>query len=488
MIDEGPDGTIEVLPETSANSDVPAPKQPSSKSVILVVSTIILVILLGIIAVKFTRRGGKKPVTRPLSSPTEAPRPSPSDAGGSSSGSGFCDKGSTISCSELGSVWRSGTGVCMTDESGYDVSSCVASGKGEMVKPAERDPKRWATARCNDGTPFGFEVELSDSGSKDWVLYLQGGGFCDDDIIPCRERSEQLRSSPKPQDKAGAPLAQEGILGRTKATNPTFAQANHVFAYYCSSDGWSGATASKHANSASQGGWYFSGRLNVAAMTELLKMSYGLDDTNKETTVLLTGGSAGGAGAMANADNLASLLPKTAKRGALKILNDAGHIPDFDNPNYRPKNSTLSVRDALVKATSFWGSRLNPLCENAHPGNPGECFFTDIVHSYISDPPPKGLGLPFMLQASSIDSFVMGLHGIDNATRDKKAIEEYRGNALASFRGIDWVFSGGEKPYHMTLLKDGPQGWHMGPNGDTLEELVTRFWEGKPPKQVLFGN
>jgi hypothetical protein len=51
----------------------------------------------------------------------------------------------------------------------------------ETVEPAIRDA-RWATARCNDGTPFDFNLKFAPQRSKVWVVYLAGGGACDDPI------------------------------------------------------------------------------------------------------------------------------------------------------------------------------------------------------------------------------------------------------------------------------------------------------------------
>src|SRR5262245_61926924 len=92
-----------------------------------------------------------------------------------------CD-GGTAACSDLAASWESGNATCRNDCRGWDVSSCaLASSDGwESVKPAVRDPARWEGARCNDGTPFTMSVRLSDERSTEWVIYLQGGLYCDD--------------------------------------------------------------------------------------------------------------------------------------------------------------------------------------------------------------------------------------------------------------------------------------------------------------------
>ena len=66
---------------------------------------------------------------------------------------------------------------------------------GETVRPALRNPKLYGKERCNDGTPFTFFIEKGYDGeyqSKNWVIYLKGGLFCDDDAYLCSEREREL--------------------------------------------------------------------------------------------------------------------------------------------------------------------------------------------------------------------------------------------------------------------------------------------------------
>lgn len=401
----------------------------------------------------------------------------------------------TIPCSELGGLWTGGAATLRPDGSGYDVSGCerpLPMRQAEMVKPAEREPERWGAARCNDGTPFGFSLQLPPSGqSREWVIFLEGGGFCDDNALSCSTRGEKLSSTPKADDRSSVTIEQRGIFNRDASHNPTFHDANFVFAHYCSSDGWSGATAEKRPTQADPGGWYFSGRLNVRAMIEILIQRYGLDDADPQTRVLFAGSSAGGIGVEANADMLASLLPRAAAEGRVRLLDDSGFIPDFDDPLYRPGEADVSLPDLVAAAYDFWGSSLNPLCEaeaRARGERPGRCFLSARVYPFIAQPPPQGLGLPLLIQYSSIDQYVIELHGIDNRNdpADAAALERWRANTLAELEGIPWVFSSGARPYHTVLLSD--EKMHMGPEGSTFIEVLTRFWSGGAPEQVIFGN
>lgn len=70
----------------------------------------------------------------------------------------LCDTGTPIACAELGGTWNGGM-AGRGDRGGWDVSACVrvSPTEWETVEPATRDPQ-WATARCNDGTPFDFRA------------------------------------------------------------------------------------------------------------------------------------------------------------------------------------------------------------------------------------------------------------------------------------------------------------------------------------------
>lgn len=404
----------------------------------------------------------------------------------------------SVACVDLGSTWSDGTAPARSDGTGYDVTACTRStaGGAELVKPAERDPARWAGARANDGTPFAFEVQLSPSGSsRVWVIYLQGGGFCDDNANLCRARAPRLSSSPEPPDRAFGELAeQEGIFNRSPAQNPTFHDANLVFAYYVSSDQWSGATAERRPTTAHPAGWYFSGRANVRAMVGSLVQRYGLDDGNPETRVLFIGTSAGGIGVQTNADILAELLPRTAAAGRLKLVNDGGFATEFDDPAFRPGEADEPWAEVLQQAYDFWGAQLNPLCEEAQRQageHPGRCALGAVNYPFTTQPPPTGLGLPLLVQIAQVDSSLMDLHNIEDLSQPEalEAIELMRAAALEAIEGVEWLFSAGDRRYHTIINREGARrGWNMGPEGMTFQEVLTRFWEGGLPERVIFGS
>ncbi|MDO8451996.1 MAG: pectin acetylesterase-family hydrolase [bacterium] len=452
---------------------------------------LIILISASILLLKFSLPKGRRP---PRGGATPAVSPTPPRSGDQTS---FCRGGSTVGCQSLGALWMSGKATCRSNGEGYDVSSCVAvKGKGELVKPAERDT-RWSQARCNDGTPFAFDVELSPSRGSDWVIYLKGGGFCDDEAFDCRERSREktaiplTTTPPRPDKTVTAFIKNDGIFSRNRSANPTFSDANFVYAIYCSSDAWSGTATERRPTSADSKGWYFSGKPNVEAMIESLVGLYGLTDGSK-TKILFAGGSGGGHGVGVNIDTFFTYVPNTANSGRLFLLNDAGSQIDFDDPSYRPGDANVPMRDLWKKAYAFWGSAGNRRCEEAFKKegkDSSACSFAPANYQFIQSPAPRGYGVPVLIQESSIDGDFLRWHNIDARNpKDSAVLGRYRDLTLASFPDARWIFSGGDHPYHTILDKSGTDGWDMGPSGKTFKEVLMRFWQGSSGERVIFGN
>jgi hypothetical protein len=398
-----------------------------------------------------------------------------------------CD-GGTLPCVDLGTSWSGGAAACRPDCSGWEVSGCArAQGATEVVKPALRDPARWALARCNDGTPFTFRVSLSPSGSHDWVLALRGGGLCDNNAVPCLIRPPELTSTRPEQD--GEHLAEMedagGLMSRDPALNPTFYKANLVYAWYCSSDMWTGTGTERQDIFASKEGWYFSGRHNVAALLAVLAERYGMDDAAPDTRVLWEGASAGAFGAAANVDQVAGRLPLTAAAGRLKVFLDAGWLVwGWDDPEARLGLGDEPDVEVMRQAAAFFSSRFSPLCEQARlqaGGEAGDCWFARWSVPMILSPPPAGHGLPVFVQQSLQDEVFAQYHGIVN---DPERIAQYGARTLEEMeQHAPWRFSG-DLPYHDASFDD--QDLSIGAAGRTIYEALARFWEGGQPEAVLF--
>jgi len=169
-------------------------------------------------------------------------------------------------------------------------------------------------ARCLDGTPAGYY--LATGNTSTWVVYLQGGGFCNG-TAPCRwdtnpndiscscRLNTSLGSSavweehaPPALDDAATSL--KGILSSNATLNPSFHTANRIFVPYCDGSLWSGQQEEPVA------GFYFAGHLTLLAVLRDLQAK-GMS-ASSSTTVILTGMSAGGVGTFNNLDRVARML------------------------------------------------------------------------------------------------------------------------------------------------------------------------------------
>jgi len=140
-------------------------------------------------------------------------------------------------------------------------------------------------ARCNDGTPTAYYFQES-PGSDQWLIYLPGGGHCDDRRAFCRDRAPG--TTPPYADGATLPLPVS-----TGLFSLDLSGVNVVVAHYCSSDLYSGDLDGPAATSA--GAWYFQGRKQLEALAADLAIPAG-------DQVVLAGSSAGCWGVYAGAD------------------------------------------------------------------------------------------------------------------------------------------------------------------------------------------
>eukprot|EP00666_Eupelagonemidae_sp_cell4sb_P008775 gene8775-12814_t len=110
----------------------------------------------------------------------------------------------------------------------------------------------------------------SPSNSSVWVIDMKGGGGCSDEKKCASRVNTDLGSS-----KGWSETFQGHVdlLSDDPKINPDFADANHVFIPYCSSDGHRGM---RNATSKDTWGYYFSGHLNFAAVVGDLSAKRGL--------------------------------------------------------------------------------------------------------------------------------------------------------------------------------------------------------------------
>ncbi|XP_008807933.1 pectin acetylesterase 12 [Phoenix dactylifera] len=167
-------------------------------------------------------------------------------------------------------------------------------------------------AVCLDGTPSAYHLHPgSGSGANNWLVELEGGGWCND-ISTCVYRKTTRRGSSNYMEKQ---IPFTGILSNKPEENPDFYNWNRVRIRYCDGASFAGEGYNEAA------GLYFRGqRIFSAAMEDL--MSKGMHSAEQ---AFLTGCSAGGLASILHCDEFWALLPANTK---VKCLADAGLFLD----------------------------------------------------------------------------------------------------------------------------------------------------------------
>ncbi|KAL1557684.1 [Wnt protein] O-palmitoleoyl-L-serine hydrolase [Salvia divinorum] len=84
-------------------------------------------------------------------------------------------------------------------------------------------------AVCIDGSPAGYYYSVgSGARSKNWLLYLMGGGWCDN-IDDCHTKLNQSYGS----SRLGPFADFTGILSPDRQINPDFYDWNRIYVVYC---------------------------------------------------------------------------------------------------------------------------------------------------------------------------------------------------------------------------------------------------------------
>lgn len=332
------------------------------------------------------------------------------------------------------------------------------------VKPADRDPARWSTARCNDGTPFAYAIR---PGDRDlYVINISGGYFCEDDRARCADRAPRLVTSPPEPDGAPTRIKSRGVFSRDPTVNPTFARATQVDAHYCSSDLWLGASTERQPTTGDPArGWYFSGRVNFRALLDALSAVNGLDEADPALRVLFVGTSAGGAGLVGNVDQIVAVWPHAVADGRVKLVLDGSWVPPV------PPWASRPLPDA-----SRWGAA-EPGCDAARRARgepPRNCVLGVAWWPYVAK-----TGIPVLVQISGLDTSQTPVFGVEGDEQERL----WRDNVRASLdsAGVPWVYSVGE-PYHVVAIEDR---FAKGPPGEAFRDVLAAFWAGEPARRVF---
>ena len=294
-------------------------------------------------------------------------------------------------------------------------------------------------ALCNDGTKPEMYVRAAKPGALEpdgpaanrWVIHLLGGSSCSD-FEECGTRwcgIGQWEGTLMTTAFSGDYKNVDGLFGRN--TINKLGDRNEVQVKYCSSDNWQGRKSdvvlTSETDPSKKYSLHFQGATIVnAAVDALIAGVPGMPKLSDATDVLFGGDSAGGTGARAHLDRLASRLkqvnPATRVRGQFEAtfspdFNGKGAFPAGD-PNDGPyARKTEEYNRVQVGQRN---AQLDDSCMAAHPTAPYLCHddaYLEMNHittpffqiQDISDP----LMVPALLEGgvgTSATQISQGLH------------------------------------------------------------------------------
>ncbi|KAH9672266.1 Pectin acetylesterase 5 [Citrus sinensis] len=214
-------------------------------------------------------------------------------------------------------------------------------------------------ALCLDGSLPGYHFQKGfGSGSNNWLLHIEGGGWCNT-IESCSTRKTTALGSSNFMERQ---VSFSGILSSDPSQNPDFFSWNKVKIHYCDGASFAGRPESEFKNGTNL---FFRGQLIWEALMDEL-LSVGMSNAKQ---AFLTGCSAGGLAAVIHCDDFRERLPQHA---TVKCLADASFFLDdttMDNikrsmvPHFQclfPREFIKNIRTPVFivnPAYDFWQIR-----------------------------------------------------------------------------------------------------------------------------------
>ncbi|KAG2593494.1 hypothetical protein PVAP13_5NG112115 [Panicum virgatum] len=222
-------------------------------------------------------------------------------------------------------------------------------------------------AVCLDGSPPAYQLRRgSGSGAHNWLIYLEGGSWCNTTQSCYAQTMSNFGSS-----KFMRPVNFSGILSKDHLENPDFYDWNIVYVRYCDGASFAGDAEGEDLDGTKL---FFRGlRIWEAVVDEL--MGKGMDNA-KQT--LLTGCSAGSLAALLHCDNFRGRLPQEVP---VKCLSDAGFF--IDVKDLSGERSIWSFFNGVVHLHNIREVLPKDCLQNK---DPTECFFASELIKSISTP------------------------------------------------------------------------------------------------------
>lgn len=255
---------------------------------------------------------------------------------------------------------------------------------GNMTKVVIDSPG----AVCNDGTPAVMFVRAARAGATEpdgpsanrWVIHFAGGSHCSS-YEECGTRwcgIGQWEGTLMTSAFEGGFRNMDGLMGRNSLNR--LGDRNVVYLKYCSSDQWqgrkSGVVLRSSTDSTKAFSLEFQGATIVSAALDALEKGVaGMPRLAAATDVLISGDSAGAAGARAHLDRIAARLKAANATVRVRGNFEATFNPDFNGkqgfPAGDPRDPVFADKTAQFNAVQvgLWNAQLDDSCVAAHQGN-----------------------------------------------------------------------------------------------------------------------
>ncbi|KAL0687740.1 hypothetical protein Bca4012_087417 [Brassica carinata] len=162
---------------------------------------------------------------------------------------------------------------------------------------------------CLDGSAPAYHFDKGfGSGVNNWIVHMEGGGWCTD-VASCIKRKGTMKGSSKFMNKD---FGFSGILGGKQNTNPDFYNWNRIKVRYCDGSSFTGNVEAVNPNifeyfQANK--LFFRGARVWRAVIDDL-MAKGMKNAQN---AILSGCSAGALAAILHCDTFRAILPRTAR-------------------------------------------------------------------------------------------------------------------------------------------------------------------------------
>lgn len=222
-------------------------------------------------------------------------------------------------------------------------------------------------AVCLDGSAPAYHFDKgSGSGINNWIVHMEGGGWCKD-VETCTARKTTDLGSSKQMVKS---FGFSGILGSKASANPDFYNWNRIKVRYCDGSSFTGdVEAVNPANKL-----FFRGARVFQAIVDDL-MAKGMKNAQN---AILSGCSAGGLAAILNCDRFHSFFPASTN---VKCVADAGFFLDA-----KDITGGSSIRSFYSKVVAIHGAAKNLPASCTSKMSPELCYFPQNVIPFMRTP------------------------------------------------------------------------------------------------------